>query len=71
MVLALLFDYFLPVLAYIGLVALVGVSLMAGFWPLIESPLIRMLTSLRDRRAQRRQKAARRRAGRFFDWSRR
>ncbi len=70
MVLAVLFDYLLPVLAYAGAVALVVVALMVGFWPLIENPLISWLIRQRDRRARRRRDAARRRAGRFFDWSR-
>ena len=70
MVLAFLFDYLLPVLAYAGAVAMVVVSLVVAFWSRIENPLISWLIRLRDRRARRRRDAAQRRVRRFFDWSR-
>ena len=70
MALALLFDYLLPALAYIGALALALVVMVVAFWPRLENPLISWLTRQRDRRARRRRDAARRRAGRFFDWKR-
>ena len=70
MALALLFDYLLPALAYIGALALALVVMVVAFWPRLENPLISWLTRQRDRRARRRRDAAQRRVRRFFDWSR-
>lgn len=47
-----------PLLAFIGAIALVLVSLVIGFWPKLESPLIAFLEGVRDWRAERRRRRA-------------
>ncbi len=45
-----------PMLAFLGALALVAASLVIGFWPVLESPLITFLEGVRDWRAERRRR---------------
>lgn len=51
-----------PLLAFFGAIALIVATLVVGFWPWLESPLIAFLVGVRDWRAQRQKRRNMRKA---------
>lgn len=61
MLFAILIDL-VPFLTYFGLLSLIVVVLVVGFWDRLETPLIRFLEGIADRRAERKRRQSYRKA---------